>query len=33
MLLYASLKKNKKAWKEIQKEYKDWNVTLGDGLE
>ncbi|MCF7899605.1 hypothetical protein K9L05_03085 [Candidatus Babeliales bacterium] len=28
---YAVLKKNKKAWKEMQEEYKDWDVTLGDG--
>lgn len=29
---YAKFKKNKKAWKEEQKELEEWDITLGDGL-
>jgi hypothetical protein len=29
---YATLKKNTKAWKDIQKEHALWDITLNDGL-
>lgn len=29
---YAKFKKNKKAWKEEQKELEEWDITLSDGL-
>lgn len=29
---YAKFKKNKRAWKEEQKELEEWDITLSDGL-
>jgi hypothetical protein len=30
---YAKLKENPDAWKEMMDEYKEWDITLADGLE
>ena len=30
---YKRLKENKKAWADFQREVKEWDVTLMDGLE